>query len=126
MLGTADLLGQMADRDYLEKLLFLYYEFREGNVLGFENELDLLKKTIDFYTSINERFVRELGNLNKYMIYHFKERWNINKDLYQEAIERNIEYLKYILDKHEKNYHYYLRRGNIVTKVSKKKVHSNQ
>ena len=52
MLGTADLLGQIADRDYLEKLLFLYYEFREGNDRGFEYDLDLLIKTIDFYTLI--------------------------------------------------------------------------
>lgn len=49
ILGTADLLGQMADRKYLEKLLFLYDEFVEGKVMGFENEFDLLKKTISFY-----------------------------------------------------------------------------
>jgi len=29
MLGAADLLAQMADRTYLEKLLFLYYEYKE-------------------------------------------------------------------------------------------------
>jgi len=34
MLGTADLLGQMADRTYLEKLLFLYREIQEGGVPG--------------------------------------------------------------------------------------------
>ena len=37
MLGTADLLGQMSDRAYLEKLLFLYYEFKEAGVKGFES-----------------------------------------------------------------------------------------
>jgi hypothetical protein len=39
MLGTADLLGQMADRTYLERLPFLYQEFQEGKVPGFESEL---------------------------------------------------------------------------------------
>ena len=125
MLGTADLLGQMADRGYLEKLLFLYYEFKEGNVLDFKSELDMLKKTLDFYDLTKKRFVSELGNLNKYMIYHFKERWNINKDLYQEEIEKNIEYLKYILNKNEKNYYTHLRRGGIVKKLNKVKIQLN-
>ena len=117
MLGTADLLGQMADRIYLEKLLFLYYEFREGHVLGYESELDLLKKTLEYYTSTKKKFESELGNINKYMIYHFKERFNIDKDLYIESIEKNIEYLKYILENHEKDYRDYLRRGNIIKKL---------
>jgi len=117
MLGTADLLGQVADRIYLEKLLFLYYEFREGNVLGYGSELDLLKKTLKYYISTKKKFDSELEALNKYMIYHFKERYNINRDLYMEGIEKNIEYLKYILENHEKDYRNYLRRGNIVRKL---------
>lgn len=117
MLGTADLLSQMADRIYLEKLLFLYYEFKEGCVLGYESELDLLKKTLKYYTSTREKFESKLGNMNKYMIYHFKERWNIDKDLYMESIEKNIEYLQYILENHEKDYRDYLKRGNIVKKL---------
>jgi len=114
MLGTADLLGQMADRIYLEKLIFLYYEFKEGHVLEYESELDLLKKTLKYYTSTRGKFESKLGNVNKYMIYHFKERWNIDEDLYMESIEKNIEYLQYILENHERDYRDYLRRGNIV------------
>jgi len=67
MLGTADLLGQMADRTYLEKLLFLYYEFREGGIMGYNNEVDLLKKTLDFYDMTQKRFTNVLGGVNKYM-----------------------------------------------------------
>ena len=37
ILGAADLLAQMADRTYLEKLLFLYREFKEANVGGFDS-----------------------------------------------------------------------------------------
>jgi hypothetical protein len=37
LLGTADVLGQIADRMYLEKLIFLFYEFREGDVPGYES-----------------------------------------------------------------------------------------
>jgi len=43
VLAAADLLAQMADRTYLEKLVFLYEEFREGQVSGYRNELDLLR-----------------------------------------------------------------------------------
>jgi hypothetical protein len=51
MLGTADLLGQMADRLYLEKLIPLFHEFEEGKVPGFESELNLLRKPTNFYIS---------------------------------------------------------------------------
>lgn len=112
MLGTADLLGQMSDRTYLEKLLFLYPEFVEGGVGGYESELDLLKKTItNFYPMVKKRLANELDNINEYMRYHFKAKRNIDRDLYMEAIEKNINYLNFILENHEKDYRSYLRRG---------------
>jgi len=120
MLGTADLLGQMADRTYLERLLFLFYEFREGNVADYTSELDLLKKTLGFYDMVKKRLAGELGSVNKYMIYHFKKRWNINRDLYKEAIEKNRNYLKYVLANHEREYRDYFRRGNYVKKLYEK------
>lgn len=110
MLLAADLLGQMADRTYLEKLLFLFYEFREGGVMGYSSELDLLKKTIDFYLMTQRRFAGELGGVNRYMRCHFKVRWNLDRDLYREAIEKNMSYLKFILENHEEDYRDYLRR----------------
>lgn len=121
MLGTADLLGQMADRTYLEKLLFLFYEFREGGVMGYENELDLLKKTINFYAMTRKRFASELGNVNKFMRYHFKARCNVDKDLYMETIEKNINYLRFVMDNHEKDYRDHLRRGEFVKKLNEKR-----
>jgi hypothetical protein len=117
MLGTTDLLCQMADRTYLEKLLFLYYEFREGKVLGFDSEFDLIKKTMNFFITTKERFKSNFDNLQRFMIYHFKERWNIDRDLYIEGIEKNIEYLTFIIDKHEKDYLRQLRRGGVVKKL---------
>jgi hypothetical protein len=120
MLGTADLLGQMADRTYLEKLLFLFYEFREGGVMGFDTELDLLKKTRDFYAMTRKRFTNELDSVNQYVRYHFKTRWNLDRDLYMEAIENNISYLKFILKNHEKDYREYLRRDDRYSKKIKR------
>jgi hypothetical protein len=92
ILGTADLLGQMADRLYLEKLIPLFHEFEEGKVPGFESELDLLRKTTNFYKSAQSRFENDLGNVNRYMVSHFHDRWNIERNIYNESIEKNINY----------------------------------
>jgi len=46
ILAAADLLGQMADRAYLEKLLFLYYEFREAGIGGYDSAFDILKRPL--------------------------------------------------------------------------------
>ena len=111
ILGTADLMGQMADRRYLEKLLFLFHEFREGGVGGFETELDLLNDTVHFNKITKERFARELGGANRFMLFHFQQRWNIDSDIYAEAIDRKIAHLKTILKDHREDYRLYLRRG---------------
>lgn len=114
MLGTADLMGQMADRIYLEKLLFLFYEFREGAVAGYDTEMGLLKKTADFYAMTKKRIAGELGGMNKYMGYHFKARFDLDRDLYAEAINKNMTYLSFILEKYMKAYRDHLRRGGVV------------
>jgi hypothetical protein len=113
ILGTADLLAQMADRFYLEKLVHLFYEFEEARVPGFDSELDLLRKTINFYSMTKARFENILGNVNRYMIDHFKLRWDLEKNIYDEAIEKNINYLKYVLKSNQKNIHASLRRNTI-------------
>jgi hypothetical protein len=122
LLGTADLLGQMADRMYLEKLLFLYYEFKEARIMGYEQELDILKKTIDFYTMIRRRLSADLDSMNEFVRLHFKVCWNVDRDLYMEAIDKNMEYLRFLLEEHEKDYRAYLNRGGIVNKLNEKHI----
>jgi hypothetical protein len=114
MLGAADLLAQMADRTYLEKLMFLYQEFREGEVEGFENEEDLLRKTVSFYDFINQRLETQLGAADRFMKSHFVSRWNIDADLYHVAIEKQKEYLERILQIPGSNPMDHLRRSGIV------------
>jgi len=120
LLGTADLLGQMADRTYLEKLLFLFDEFRDGGVMGYKSELDLLRKTRDFYRMSRQRLAKDLAGVHEHMRSHFKLRWNLDRDLYMEALERHMSYLMYILKNHEKDYRKYLRRGGLVAKLDKR------
>jgi len=108
ILGTADLLGQMADQTYLTKLPFLYREFAEAHVPGFESELDLLRKTPAFWDFTQFRLNSELGNVHRYMLNHFRAWWGLNRDVSRESIEENITYLKFILENHELEYRTYL------------------
>lgn len=113
MMGTADLLGQMADRLYLEKLIMLYNEFEEGCVPGFDSEVDLFRKTVSFYKRTKARFKGEFGNVDRFMTDHFKDRWNIDSNVYEESIEKNINYLKFVLKSSQKNIYHSLRRNAI-------------
>jgi len=108
ILATADLIGQMADRHYLIKLPFLYEEFKEGGLSTFAGELDLLKATPDFWKFTKQRFLTEYGNVDRYLRDHFRVRWGIDRDLDREAIERNIKYLKFILDHYESDFRRYI------------------
>lgn len=109
ILGTADLIGQMSDVNYLQKLPFLFDEFQEGGITEYKTELDLLKKTPAFWEFTKERFASELGNVDHYLRDHFRVRWGIDKDLDREAIEKNIFRLQYILENHPTDYRRHLR-----------------
>lgn len=93
MLGAADLIGQMASRTYLERLMYLYREFREGHVRGFHSEHDLLHKTLGFYAAVRRRLSETLDNVDTYALMHFRKRYGINEDLYRTAMDRQMRYL---------------------------------
>lgn len=59
ILGTADLLGQMADRCYLKKLPDLFDEYVEAGITTFADLLDLMDRTQGFYKMTLERFAGE-------------------------------------------------------------------
>jgi len=120
MLGAADLMAQMADRTYLEKLLFLYYEFREAKVGDYKSEVDLLHKTIGFYDFIAQRLKTTLDATDRFIISHLTSRWDIQANLYQEVIERQRNYLQQILNIPDSDPRDNLKRGQIVDKVRRK------
>ena len=120
MLGSADLLAQMADRTYLEKLLFLYHEFKEAGIGGYQDEVDLLHKTLAFYDFIAQRLETTLDNTNRFMTSHFKARWGTPANLYHVAIENQKNYLKQILEIQDSDPREHLKRGGIVDKVRRK------
>lgn len=116
MLGTVDLLAQMADRSYLEKLLFLFHEFSEARVGDYTSEVDLLKKTVDFYDFIAKRLKETLDANDRFLISHFASRWDIAANLYQDAIDRQKQYLLEILES-KSDPRQRLRRNGIVDQV---------
>src|SRR3989339_1785649 len=110
MLASADLLGQMASRCYLERLMFLYREFREGQEKGYTSELGLLRKTLDFSKFIQRRLKITLENTAQYVHFHFKKKYHIDRNFYREAMEKQLGYLKDTVLKYPKEYRKYLRR----------------
>ncbi|MDO8805148.1 MAG: hypothetical protein Q7R35_12010 [Elusimicrobiota bacterium] len=110
MLGAADLLGQMASRCYLERLLVLYREFREAHIKGYSSELELLHKTLGFSKYIDNRLAVTLEGVDKNVRVHFRKRYRINKDFYRESMEKQLAYLKDTVLTNPDKYRAYLRR----------------
>ena len=108
--GTADLLGQMADREYLERLLFLYREFREAGIPGYTTEYDIIRKTKDFYLLVMRRFKECLMSSFRYATFHFRNRYGVNRNLYMTAVNRNILYLDKIISDDTTNFRHKLKR----------------
>ncbi len=117
ILAAADLLGQMADRIYLEKLLFLFKEFSAGDVPGFASEEDLLLKTVEFYDLMKKRLKTDLEGVDQLMIHHFRKRHGIDINLYHQGMENNIKYLHFILSHHSGSHRDFLRRDGLVSKL---------
>jgi len=99
MLGTADIIAQMADRCYLEKCRDrLYPEFVEGGLAArddadhragvmFKSAEDLVTKTPKFYKTATTRLNNHLGSAYGYADKHFG-----GQNLYLDEITKNIDY----------------------------------
>lgn len=104
MIASADILAQMADRCYLEKCHDrLYKEFvlaglaQELDSTGnkkviFSSPQDLVIKTPNFYQSAKTRMNETLKGA-----YHLAEKHFNGKNLYIEAIEKNILFAEYVI-----------------------------
>jgi hypothetical protein len=118
MVATADIIGQIADRTYLEKLLFLFQELSEVHVLGFKTELDLLENTLDSYRQAQHRMEHDLGDVKNYFVHHFMSRWEIGYDMYGDSIDSNIAYLSHLLENHRNDYREKLQRGGLLKRLA--------
>jgi hypothetical protein len=104
MLGTADMIAQMADRCYLEKCRDrLYAEFVVGGValpfnggnrqVKYASGLDLLRQTPDFVAEVRTK--RLDGDFHA--AYRYMELLFDGRNPYMDAIDRNVEYLRQVL-----------------------------
>lgn len=117
MLAVADFLAQMSDRMYLEKLLFLYQEFKEGGVAGFDSETDLLQKTRGFYKFSDERIQMLMDKTGCFLRLHFAARWNRSENLYRIAMDKQKAYLEKIVKMPKSDILAQLKRGGIVREL---------
>jgi len=105
LLGTADILAQMADRCYLEKCYDrLFPEFVLGGIarranghgkeeVVFASATDLIAKTPTFYANAAHRLDSVLDSAYRYAERHFG-----GHNYYVEAVERNISYARKIAE----------------------------
>jgi len=118
MLNVADLWAQMADRVYLEKLFYLFSEFDEGKSGLYQNQVDLLRKTIGFYHLIRERFKNAIDQADALMVRHFEDRWQIPENLYRVAIRKHKDYLMKIVQLPEVDLLRKLKRNGVVREAT--------
>ena len=105
MLGTADIIAQMADRCYLEKCRDrLYPEFVLGGLakkklpggrtqIMFTSGDDLVRKTPGFYMNAAKRLDLQLARAYEYAERHFQ-----GQNLYLEEMQKNVRYAKAVGD----------------------------
>lgn len=117
LLGAADLMAQLAERRYLEKLFYLYDECQEAGINDYASELDFVRQAIDFYDVFDRRLKTTLGGVDRYLQLHFASRWGIDQNLYHEAINKHKQYLVKLLKIPDMDPRLYLRRGGIVEKI---------
>ncbi len=118
IVATADLVGQMSDRTYLEKLLFLYLEFKEAHLGNYQSMLDLLRKTKVFYEFIRkEKLDGELECLYTKLTFHFKDWFGAERNYYMESLEKNMDYLSQAAQLNEAECLSMLKRGGIAEKA---------
>ncbi len=99
-LGTADLLGQMAAEDYVEKLPLLYNEFAEAAqfskgkahfVAMYSSAEDLMRRTPAFWDNfVRVKLTRDFGGVYRYLNNPYPHGPND----YVDRIEANIERLR--------------------------------
>jgi hypothetical protein len=104
LLGTADMIAQMADRCYLEKCRDrLYAEFVLGGValpfsdgnpqVKYASGLDLLRQTPDFVMDVRaKRLDRDFHRAYRYLDVLYG-----GNNPYLDSIDRNVEYLRQVL-----------------------------
>ena len=96
-LGTADILGQMSDQHYIEKLPLLFLEFNEAysyeepeslaemEIQRFTSEKELIQHTPTFFNNLIHKRLEDMGG-----VYHLLEDPQTGQNSYLEKIKENM------------------------------------
>jgi hypothetical protein len=96
-LGTADILGQMSDQRYIEKLPLLFLEFKEAynfeepeslaemEIQRFTSEKELIQHTPTFFNNLIHKRLENMGG-----VYHLLEDPQTGQNPYLEKIKENM------------------------------------
>ncbi len=102
VLGTADILAQMADRYYLECLPLLYNEQQDAGIQQHPSSIALMRQTTGFYHEVIEhRLHHAFNNRLTAMRTHFREWSGVDSNLYLDYINKNIIYLEEVVRKYD-------------------------
>lgn len=115
--GTADLVSQMANREYLERLLLLFFEFKEAGMGDFADFDALLEGTASFYRMTKARLDDQLQGLSPFLARHFEKAEGVASNRYQESIDRNLAYLDRVLREAHGHRIEMLKRGGLVERA---------
>ncbi len=119
MVASADLMAQMADVDYLQRINDLYDEFEEGyryeetdalatkGIQIFGSADDIMEGTLHFYEHFVIPRLQELGRMDRYLAAFFSD----GRNPYQENIAANLS--GQLMD----NRTQWLRLGEILEKI---------
>jgi hypothetical protein len=113
IVATADITGQMADRKYIEKLLFLFLEFKEAQFGNYDCMFDLLNKTSNFYKVTRDKLNGVLDAIYSKLEYHFEDVYGVRQNFYIESIEKNMAYLEIVVSQNEANLFKMLKRNGV-------------
>jgi hypothetical protein len=117
LLAAADLLAQLSDQLYLEKLLYLYHECREAGAGNYSTESDMIIKALPFYDVFEDRLKLLAIKTDRYLKLHFASKSQGDENLYRVAIEKHKHYLAGILSSKDADPRKHLKRGGIVETV---------
>lgn len=98
VVGSADVIAQMADRYYLECLSSLFYEMQKDNNTQFSTLQEMMGNTTAFYELIKNRLQNQLGGVYHSLKHHFKKTLQTDRNIYMDQIDANIEYLNKIIE----------------------------
>ncbi len=98
MLAAADLLAQLSDAVYLEKLQLLYAEDRESGDTRYADIVDALRQAVGFHAAFKTHIEKTLPGHDRLLRLHFEARWGTGENLYHRAIAGQHAYLDRVLE----------------------------